>query len=71
MVLMIGGPEIIIILIVVLLMFGAKKLPSLMKDVGKGVKEFNNTKDELKKELKIDEFNIVKDIKEIKDVIKK
>jgi sec-independent protein translocase protein TatA len=71
MILMIGGSEILIILVVVLLMFGAKKLPSLMKDVGKGVKEFNKTKEEIKKELKVDDLNIVKDIKNIKEVIKK
>jgi len=71
MILMIGGSEIIIILVVVLLMFGAKKLPSLMKDVGKGVNEFNKTKEELKKELKLDDLDIIKDVKKIKEVIKK
>jgi sec-independent protein translocase protein TatA len=71
MILMIGGSEIVIILVVVLLMFGAKKLPSLMKDVGKGINEFNKTKDEIKKELKVDDLDIVKDVKKIKEVIKK
>ena len=71
MILMIGGTEIIIILVVVLLMFGAKKLPILMKDFGKGLKEFNKTKEDIKKDLKIDDMDIVKDIKNIKEVIKK
>jgi len=36
----IGVPGIILILIIVLLMFGGKKIPELMKGLGKGVKEF-------------------------------
>lgn len=35
-----NGPEIIVILAIVLLMFGAKKLPELAKGLGQGVKEF-------------------------------
>ena len=42
-----GGPEIFIILIIIVLLFGAKKIPDLMKGVGKGIKEFKSaTKDE-------------------------
>ena len=44
---MIGPPQIIIILIVVLLLFGGKKIPELMRGLGKGVKEFKEaTKNE-------------------------
>ena len=35
-----GAPEIIIILIIVLLMFGGKKIPELMKGLGRGIKDF-------------------------------
>jgi sec-independent protein translocase protein TatA len=35
-----GAPEIIIILVIVLLMFGGKKIPELMKGLGRGVKDF-------------------------------
>ena len=38
----IGGPEIIIIAILVLLLFGGKKIPELMKGIGKGVKSFKD-----------------------------
>ena len=37
-----GPTEIIIILVIVLLFFGGRKIPELMKGLGKGVKEFNN-----------------------------
>ena len=39
---MLGTPEIIIILIVVLLLFGGKKIPELMRGLGKGMKEFKD-----------------------------
>ncbi|MBC7861531.1 MAG: twin-arginine translocase TatA/TatE family subunit [Bacteroidia bacterium] len=43
----IGLPEILIILAVVLLLFGGKKIPELMKGLGSGIKEFKNAaKDE-------------------------
>ena len=49
----IGPPQIIIILIVVLLLFGGKKIPELMRGLGKGVKEFKEaTKNEEESEKK-------------------
>jgi sec-independent protein translocase protein TatA len=35
-----GGPELIVILVVVVLLFGGKKIPELMKGLGKGMREF-------------------------------
>ena len=46
-----GTNEIIIILIIVLLMFGGRKIPELMKGLGKGVREFNDAKSNVKKEI--------------------
>ncbi|VAW13587.1 Twin-arginine translocation protein TatA [hydrothermal vent metagenome] len=43
----IGPQEIVIILIIVLIFFGGRKIPELMKGLGKGIKEFKNaTKEE-------------------------
>jgi len=39
------GPAVFVILIVVLLLFGGKKIPELMKGLGKGVKEFKDAQD--------------------------
>lgn len=41
-----GAPELIIILLVVVLLFGAKKLPELARSVGKSISEFKKGKDE-------------------------
>jgi sec-independent protein translocase protein TatA len=38
----IGLPEIILILLIVLLLFGGRKIPELMKGLGRGVKEFKD-----------------------------
>ena len=40
-----GGMEIAVILVIVLLLFGGKKIPELMRGLGKGVKEFKDGKD--------------------------
>ena len=40
-----GTPEIIIIVVVILLLFGGKKIPELMRGLGRGVKEFKDAKD--------------------------
>ena len=46
-----GGTEWILILLVVLLFFGGKKIPDLMRGIGRGVKEFNDAKETVKKEI--------------------
>ena len=46
-----GWTEILLIAIVVLLLFGGKKIPELMRGLGKGIREFNDAKNNVKKEL--------------------
>ena len=46
-----GGGELIIILVVVLLLFGGRKIPELMRGLGKGIREFNDAKTNVTKEL--------------------
>lgn len=48
----IGGPEIIVILIIVLVLFGGKKIPELMKGLGKGVKEYKKAVNDVESEMK-------------------
>ena len=47
-----GGTEIFVILFIVLLLFGGKKIPELMRGIGKGIKEFNNARSNIESELK-------------------
>jgi sec-independent protein translocase protein TatA len=46
-----GGGEMFIILIAILLLFGGKKIPELMRGIGQGVREFNDAKSNVKKEI--------------------
>lgn len=47
-----GMPEVLLIALVVLLIFGGKKIPELMRGLGKGVKEFKNGMNDLETKLK-------------------
>jgi sec-independent protein translocase protein TatA len=46
-----AGPDLIVILLIVLVLFGAKKLPELAKGMGQAVREFQKAKDEFGDEL--------------------
>lgn len=62
-----GTPEILVIALVVLLLFGGKKIPELMKGVGKGINSFkkglNETDEEIKSDVSVSDE---KDGKEVK-----
>ncbi|NLJ06110.1 MAG: twin-arginine translocase TatA/TatE family subunit [Sphingobacteriales bacterium] len=47
----IGTPEIIIIFAALLLLFGGKKIPELMRGIGRGIREFNQAKEKVKSEI--------------------
>lgn len=46
-----GFNEILVIAIIILLLFGGKKIPELMRGLGRGVREFNDAKSNVKKEI--------------------
>lgn len=47
-----SGMELVIVLFVVLLLFGGRKIPELMRGVGKGIREFNNARATIESEIK-------------------
>jgi sec-independent protein translocase protein TatA len=54
--LFIGGPQIIVVAVMLLLLFGGRKIPELMKGLGQGIKEFKSaTKEEGEQQKKITE----------------
>ncbi len=55
-----GGWEMVVIALVILLMFGAKKLPELARGLGQGIREFKGAVDGVKDELKDAEESIKK-----------
>jgi len=46
-----GAPEIVVILLIVLLLFGAKKLPELARSLGQGIKEFRKSVKEISEDV--------------------
>lgn len=46
-----GGGEWILIVLAVLVLFGGRKIPEFMRGLGKGIREFNDAKSNVKKEL--------------------
>jgi len=46
-----AGPDLIVIFFIILLLFGAKKLPELAKGLGQAVREFGRAKDDFEREL--------------------
>lgn len=55
-----AGPDLLIILLIVLLLFGAKKLPELAKGMGQAFREFNKAKDDFEREISkpVDEVTV-------------
>ncbi|MBC35114.1 MAG: twin-arginine translocase TatA/TatE family subunit [Bacteroidetes bacterium] len=56
-----GGPEIIIIAVLILLLFGGKRIPEMMRGLGKGIKDMKKT---------TTDNDLIKDIKDISSEIK-
>lgn len=46
-----GWNEILLILLVILLLFGGRKIPELMRGLGKGIREFNDAKSNVRREI--------------------
>ncbi|HQU59443.1 MAG: twin-arginine translocase TatA/TatE family subunit [Phaeodactylibacter sp.] len=46
------GPEMLVVLFAIILLFGGKKIPELMKGIGKGIREFNAARSTLEEEFK-------------------
>ncbi|HLZ85946.1 MAG TPA: twin-arginine translocase TatA/TatE family subunit [Puia sp.] len=46
-----GGSEWVLIILAVLVLFGGRKIPEFMRGLGKGIREFNDAKNNVKKEL--------------------
>jgi len=65
----ISGSEILIILLAVLLLFGADKMPGIAKEIGKGMKEFRKVTNDIKREFEESTQDIRNDVEEVtKDI---
>jgi len=60
MLLFIGGPEIIVVLLFIVMFFGSKKIPELAKGLGKAMREMKDASNDIKKEIR-DSATSIKD----------
>lgn len=69
----IGGVEIIFILFIVIMLFGANRIPEIARGLGKGIREVKNAANDIKSEINnsTSEDSSLKNIKDIKDTVKK
>lgn len=65
--LFISGQEIVIVFVVVLILFGAKKVPEVARGLGKGMREFRKATDEIKKEINESTEDIMDDVNDLRD----
>ncbi len=50
-----GGWEVMLILLIIVVFFGAKKIPEMARGLGKGIREFKDATKEIQKEIELDE----------------
>ena len=62
MLLFIGGPEIIIVLLFIVMFFGSKKIPELAKGLGRAMREMKDASNDIKKEIRDSASSIKNDL---------
>lgn len=76
MFLFIGGPEVFIILLIVVMFFGADKIPEIARGLAKGISQVKNATNDIKREITNSvektgvDVNVTKDIKKVVDDVK-
>jgi len=63
-----GGGEIFIVLLIILLLFGSKKIPELAKGLGKGIRYFKDATNEIQEDIRESMDDIKKDIDPTKNL---
>ncbi len=53
----IGTPELLMIMLVILLLFGSKRLPELAQGIGKGIRQFRKAMDDVKEEIDLTDID--------------
>ena len=63
----IGAPELLFIFVIVLLLFGSKKIPEFARMAGKGMREFKKATEEIKREINNETGSLKDDITDMKN----
>ncbi|MFO7798771.1 MULTISPECIES: twin-arginine translocase TatA/TatE family subunit [Rhodohalobacter] len=66
----IGGFEWVLIILAILLLFGAKRIPELARGIGQGIQEFRKASDDIKKEIDKGKDDVNSSVKDSSDTAK-
>ena len=69
--LFIGGPEIVIIMLMIVMLFGSKKIPEIARGLGKGMRELKDASNDIKREIRSSANSIKEEVQKVENDIEK
>lgn len=70
-ILFIGGPEIIIIMLVVVMLFGSKKIPEIARGLGKGMRELKDASNDIRREIRSSADSVKEEVQRVEKDLEK
>ena len=70
-ILFIGGPEIVIIMLVVVMLFGSKKIPEIARGLGKGMRELKDASNDIKREIRSSTNSVKEEVQKVEKDLEK
>ena len=67
----IGGPEIIIIMLVIVMLFGSKKIPEIARGLGKGMRELKDASNDIKREIRSSANSVKEEVQKVEKDLEK
>tara|TARA_B100000886_G_scaffold340524_1_gene310826 strand:+ start:6762 stop:6989 length:228 start_codon:yes stop_codon:yes gene_type:complete len=69
-ILFIGGPEILIIMLVVVMLFGSKKIPEIARGLGKGIREMKDASNDIRREIRSSSDSVNEEAQKVENDLK-
>ena len=69
--LFIGGPEVVIIMLMIVMLFGSKKIPEIARGLGQGMRELKNASNDIKREIRSSANSIKEEVQKVENDIEK
>ena len=69
--LFIGGPEVVIIMLMIVMLFGSKKIPEIARGLGKGMRELKNASNDIKREIRSSANSVKEEVQNVEKDLEK
>ena len=69
--LFIGGPEIVIIMMAIVMLFGSKKIPEIARGLGKGIRELKDASNDIKREIRSSTSIVKEEVQKVEKDLEK